>query len=212
MRKNQENGKKMSKNCSFAHCEKNRDPPLKAQGVNLVRACESLLRAYEVLCCGSAQYIEYTQFTPKTLAFAFPESVRPVVGSICRNGQVLVFGQFPHTVYTVYTGDCSGAYIFLAQPPRKKAGYFSTPRKCRYWKDWDPLNPNPCSGPGFKLILKSNIAKAAFPMQFVRGEIWEFWPGDRSPTYGYTWWGVWGAKPPGAFFLESRTRKTENLG
>ena len=104
MRKNQENGKKMSKICSFAHCEKNRDPPLKAQGVNLVRACESLLRAYEVLCCGSAQYIEYTQFTPKTLAFAFPESVRPVVGSICRNGQVLVFGQFPHTVYTVYTG------------------------------------------------------------------------------------------------------------
>ena len=60
MRKNQENGKKMSKICSFAHCEKNRDPPLKAQGVNLVRACESLLRAYEVLCCGSAQYIEYT--------------------------------------------------------------------------------------------------------------------------------------------------------
>ena len=104
MRKNQENGKKMSKICSFAHCEKNRDPPLKAQGVYLVRACESLLRAYEVLCCGSAQYIEYTQFTPKTLAFAFPESVRPVVGSICRNGQVLVFGQFPHTVYTVYTG------------------------------------------------------------------------------------------------------------
>ena len=92
MRKNQENGKKMSKICSFAHCEKNHDPPLKAQGVNLVRVCKSLLRAYEVLCCGSAQYIEYTQFTPKTLAFAFPESVRPVVGSICRNGQVLVFG------------------------------------------------------------------------------------------------------------------------
>ena len=24
-------------------------------------------------------------------------------------------------------------------------------------------------------------------MQFVRGKIWEFWPGDRSPAYGCTW-------------------------
>ena len=30
---------------------------------------------------------------PKTPAFAFPESVRTVVGSICRNGQVLVVGK-----------------------------------------------------------------------------------------------------------------------
>ena len=94
------------------------------------------------------------------------------------------------TQYTQYTqGIVRVPIFFLAQPPRKKAGYFSTPRKCRYWKDWDPLNPNLCSGPGFKLILKSNIAKVAFPMQFVRGKIWEFWPGDRSPAYGYTWWG-----------------------
>ena len=35
---------------------------------------------------------------------AFPESVRPVMGSICRNGQVLVVGQFPQfTQYTQYT-------------------------------------------------------------------------------------------------------------
>ena len=126
MRKNQENGKKMSKICSFAHCEKNRDPPLKAQGVYLVRACESLLRAYEVLCCGSAQYIKYTQFTPKTLAFAFPESVRPVVGSICRNGQVLVFGQFPHTVYT---GIVRVPIFFFDPTPSQESRVFFHPQK-----------------------------------------------------------------------------------
>ena len=32
-------------------------------------------------------------FSPKTCRLAFPESVRAVVGSICRSGQVLGFGQ-----------------------------------------------------------------------------------------------------------------------
>ena len=36
-----------------------------------VRVCESLLRAYEVLCCGSAQYIEYTQSRRKHLHLHF---------------------------------------------------------------------------------------------------------------------------------------------
>ena len=34
-------------------------------------SCESLLRAYEVLCCGSAQYIEYTQSRRKHLHLHF---------------------------------------------------------------------------------------------------------------------------------------------